>query len=725
MTFLEKVVKLAKAGFHLFPLIPNSKNPALPNFPVAATRDLKVIRQLFWDPVLDLPQPFNFGISTTHFGSNESLLVVDVDVKKEKKGDENLLKLELEGYEFPKTFTNRTPTGGAHLVYRVASPVRQGTNVFADGLDVRSKGGYIVGPFSRIQNAFYEADWNEIVPAPSWMIEWCGRPKSKQLVLLDLMSVNGKRAVERAIYYLENEAPISVKGQGGDQTAYRVAARLKDLGLKPEQCLDLMLDHWNDRCPPGWSPDRLKDKIDHAFQYGTEPRGVAAPELQFETVAVEESVHPFKKLNQEFAFVLAGGGSHILWETIGPKGEFKLEHVGVPAFHQKWAASTMTLADGKTKSLSELWMRSPERRSYDGICFMPGLESPPRFYNLWRGFSVKPTDPSESISYDMKASVDAFLSHLHTNVCHGDQKLARWLTGYFAHIVQKPWEKPLVALVFKGNKGVGKNALIDRIGSLLGSHYLLTSNRRFLTGNFNAHLENLLLFALDEAFWSGDKQAEGTLKDLITGKTHFIEHKGREPYTVENCTRICIIGNEEWLVPASQDERRYAVFDVGEGRKQDRSFFQLMRERMEAGGSRYLLRHLLDFDLRGVDVNAAPSTAALHDQKISSLLPFHQWWLDCLTQSRLVGSDFNGWPLEVEKERLRQAFSRYTKERQIRSRIPEDRTLGKLLKTCAPTVDGSAKRRTDGELINLYRLPDLEQARLQWSEFIGHPIVWE
>jgi hypothetical protein len=92
------------------------------------------------------------------------------------------------------------------------------------------------------------------------------------------------------------------------------------------------------------------------------------------------------------------------------------------------------------------------------------------------------------------------------------------------------------------------------------------------------------MFALDEAFWSGDKQAEGVLKDLITGRDHVIEHKGKEPYSVANKTRVVIIGNEDWLIPASHDERRFAFFDVGDGRKQDRAFFQSMREGMEAGG---------------------------------------------------------------------------------------------------------------------------------------------
>ena len=49
----------------------------------------------------------------------------------------------------------------------------------------------------------------------------------------------------------------------------------------------------------------------------------------------------------------------------------------------------------------------------------------------------------------------------------------------------------------------------------------------------------------DEAFWAGDKQAEGKLKDLITGAHHFIEFKGKEPVLVENHTRLLVIGNQD------------------------------------------------------------------------------------------------------------------------------------------------------------------------------------
>jgi hypothetical protein len=168
------------------------------------------------------------------------------------------------------------------------------------------------------------------------------------------------------------------------------------------------------------------------------------------------------------------------------------------------------------------------------------------------------------------------------------------------------------------------------------------------------------------------------------------------------------------------------VFDVGEGKKQNRAFFQSMREGMEQNGYALLLRYLLDFDLTGIDINAAPSTKGLMDQKISSLDPFHQWWLDCLTEGRLVGSDFGTeWPQEVGKERFRNAFRRYVKERQIRGRLPEDRTLGRLLSACLPSLDAKRKKREGDERINIYKLPNLDQSRHEWSTFIGHSTDWD
>ncbi|MDP3939792.1 MAG: bifunctional DNA primase/polymerase [Deltaproteobacteria bacterium] len=726
-TKLDHALELAAQGFYVFPIVAGKKAPPyFKEWQKIATRDTTILRD-WW-----ASRDFNIGISTSTFAEGQALLVVDVDNKGDKHGDETLLRLELEGRELPRTYCQLTPTGGRHLVYRCDTPVRQGANVLGSGLDIRSRGGYIVAAGSQVPVGTYVVGLpGDVSRAPAWLIDRCGRPRERVRQNQPAPAgVDAASAIARAKHYLEYEAPLAVEGQGGDETTYKVAARLKDFGVSLDCADDLMALHWNPRCSPPWDPDPMFEKVKNAYAYGQDPPGVAAPEAVFPLVDVSQKdpqiegkitskTHPFDKLNQEFAFTIAGGGSHILWETTDAKDRPVLQHLDTGTFHKKHAAWKMNLGK-RDEPVTELWMQAPRRRSYDGLVFMPAQKAPTRFYNLFRGFAYEPA----SHRYESHPAVEAWLEHARVNICRNDGALFRWFVGYFAHLVQRPWEKPLVALVLRGGKGVGKNAVIERIGALLGGHFLLSSNRRYLVGNFNGHLENLLLFALDEAFWSGDKQAEGQLKDLITGNCHVIEHKGKEPYTVENRTRIAIIGNETWLVPSTHDERRFAVFDVGDGRREDRGFFDSMRRDMETGGYRSLLRYLLDFDVEGLDFSHAPSTTGLLEQKHASLEPLEQWWLDCLTEGRIVAGDFaHTFGAQVECERFRQAFRRYARDRNIRSRIVDDKTFGRIMKKVCPIIV-PGRMREAGALINTYRLPLLKEARACWDTFIGHKVEW-
>lgn len=729
MTKLEYALRFAAMGLPVFPVKPNLKTPAHKGWQKQATTNPDTIRGWF-----DAAE-FNIGIYT------ENLLVVDVDNKGDKDGDGELFKLEIAGFDFPATLECKTPTGGRHLFFGVSEPVRQGANTLAPGIDTRGRGGFVMAAGSTVDSGTYSCDFaHPIAPAPDWLVERCGRAPDRTRS----DSQNGVVAasgVDRARHYLLNEAPIAQVGNGGDETTFKVACRVKDFGVSEADALGLM-DDWNLRCHPPWDAADLSLKVKNAYSYGQFPVGTAAPEVAFQSVSpraettatvvrktsqisdTNEVLHPFDKLNQTHAFVVAGGGSHILWETVDSNGKPTLEHLATSTFHQKYAAWTINTGK-RDEPVTQEWMKSKRRRDYDGMCFRPEQPSPDRFYNLWRGFAYTPQGDDEPATTQAKDSLDDFLGHTLANVCNGDDVLARWLVGYFAHLVQRPYEKPLVALVFRGAKGVGKNALIERVGGLLGNHFTLTSNRRYLISQFNGHLEKCLLFALDEAFWSGDKQSEGILKDLITGQQHVIEHKGKEPYAVENRTRIAIIGNEDWLVPATSDERRYAVFDVGSGRKQDRTFFENMRKGMEQGGYRLLLRHLLRVDLTGHDINGAPSTQGLADQKAASLDGFGRWWLDCLHDGRILGSDFETpWPGQAETGRTREAFRRYCREQRITGWLPDNTAFGKSLKKVCPNAHPSKRRDGSNGFINTYKLPTLAECRDLWEQYIGHPVEW-
>lgn len=695
----------------VFPLIPGTKLPAIKRFSQEATRSPQKIAM--WGKLYPTG---NVGISTDDFA------VIDVDNKEGKNGSDELLRLELEGKTLPDTLEQRTPTGGIHLFYETDEPIGNKVEIYK-GIDIRGKGGYVVGAGSVLEAGFYTVAARPTPQFPLWVREKCHQAKeSSPLAGKVLPGVDPERAFERARALLKDADP-AIQGQGGDQHTFRLVCELKDLGLDQLTTFELLQD-WNDDNIPPWSQDDLARKIQNAYQYGREAVGVRAAETQFDAVPEPVKLHPFDVLNKDYAYLIGEGSDHILQETRDENGNFHLKHLDIESFHRSLASYTMSFGE-ETHPVSRLWMRDKSRRSYQGLCFLPGKDAPKGFYNLWKGFAVEPLGKDEEPTVEMVRSLNAFKEHALLNVCSGEQWLCDWLMGYFAHLVQKPWELPLVALVMKGKKGVGKNALIERVGGLLGKSFAVISNRNQMTGQFNAILENKVMFVLDEAFWSGDKQAEGVLKHLVTGTHHMIERKGKDSYRVKNCLRTVIIGNEEWLVPATEDERRYAVFNVGDGRINDRSFFKNMRLDMEAGGYRYLLRYFLDLDFSKIDVTQAPETSGLVDQKRNSLSPLGQWWDDCLHAGSIAGSDFGeGWPKTVGRARLRTAFERYVKARNISGRLPNAVHFGRNLREYLPSIEGS-QQRDEGEHVNVYLMPSLETARFEWSEYLGGDVEWD
>lgn len=730
MTLYEHAKHLTALGFYVFPLRENKKVPLINDFTECSTNDPNDLARFWYDKILDMEHYHNIGIATSKFFGGQALLVVDVDNKGNKDGSGTMLDLELKGFEFPKTYTQKTPTGGLHYVYKVKTAIKQGVNVLGPGLDTRSHGGYIVGSGSLIDGKPYTDDNGAIAVAPQWMIDKCKEAaKRKPRKSKPMRKVSQKSAILRGRDYLINNAAVAIEGAGGDHTTFVVASKIKDLGVTQSNCLTLMQDHWNDNCQPPWAPDELQIKIENAYAYGQNEPGADSPEADFDPIISDkkagenDEIDPIGELNKEFAFIVIGGKSTILRQT--DKGQ--VSYMAPSAFHDLLKASTMQIGDGKKKQISRMWFDSHKRATYDSVELLPCKTAPKGVYNLWRGFTYEPLEKVEDATDDMREGVRLFKEHMLENVCLGNQELFDWLFSYFAHLIQKPWKKPRTALVFKGKKGVGKNALIDRIGHLFGGHYLLTSNRRYLTSNFNKHLANLVLFVLDEAIWSGDKQAEGVLKDLITGNSHLIEQKGREMYQAKNILRLVIIGNAEWVVPASEDERRFAVFNVGDKRQKDKAFFENMRVLLEKKeGNRLLMRELLDFKIKGIDINDAPDTVGLLEQKIESLNAIHSWWFSSLKEGMILNlSDFNeDWPATAGREQVRKAFLDYSRQRGIKSWLPDAAAFGRHFTQALPGVQ--TKRMREGEnRQRLYILPTLSEARNQFEHFIGHRLEWD
>ena len=81
-------------------------------------------------------------------------------------------------------------------------------------------------------------------------------------------------------------------------------------------------------------------------------------------------------------------------------------------------------------------------------------------------------------------------------------------------MVQTPWKKLYVALVFVSDEGAGKSLVWNRfMGAILGNNFMAQANHQAILGNFNDSLSGKLLVVAEELCWNG-MQGSGILKDL-------------------------------------------------------------------------------------------------------------------------------------------------------------------------------------------------------------------
>lgn len=375
------------------------------------------------------------------------------------------------------------------------------------------------------------------------------------------------------------------------------------------------------------------------------PKGIAAKFMRPKNRLAEEVQRSFDKFvantpavidawNREYAHVLAGGKSAVLHEFKTAEGYVDFKLLSSASFHE-WNAEHKyrigTDADDKPRLMptSKYWLKHPKRRKYQDIGFFPGRDVQ-GYYNLWRGFAVEP----------QKGDCSKFLAHLHDNICQHDDELYDWVIAWFAHIFQRPGTKCGTSLAARGKQGTGKTKLGEVFASLLGVHFKQVAEPRYVTGRFNSHMISLLLLHADEGFWAGDRKAEGKLKDLVTGKTHPIEFKGKEAFWVNNYVRLFVTGNPDWVVPAGFEERRFAVLDAGDEHQKDYSYFAAIDAEMDAGGREALLHHLLfEVDCSQVNLREIPQTTALIEQKLKTATTEQGWWLDILRNGSLPGDN--------------------------------------------------------------------------------------
>jgi hypothetical protein len=391
-----------------------------------------------------------------------------------------------------------------------------------------------------------------------------------------------------------------------------------------------------------------------------------------------------------------------------------------------------------------LWLRHRDRHQYiGGVTFDPsGHHTDPTVLNLWQGFAVEPKPGSWGL---MKA-------HILNIVCDGNRELYDYVLNWAARMVQFPAQQGEVAIVMKGVEGTGKGTFANALRRIMGQHALKISNAKHLVGNFNSHLRDCVFLFADEAFFAGDKAHVGVLKSIITEDSLTIEAKYANAVETPNYLHLMMASNEEWVVPAGLEARRFLVLLTAATKVREFAYFRAIHAELENGGYEAMLHELLSRDISQFNVRDVPDTAGLQQQKKLSLGTSEAWWMDCLHRGYVYKSKlgledhFAEWHDVVTTEVLFASYSEFAKtkaERHAMAREAFGEFMGKMGATPAKhrngvigehvtdvqiNQHGDTKRLielTKKKMATGYRIGTLEHARAAFTNATRLPVEWE
>lgn len=696
-------------------------------------------------------------------GQFTGLAVLDLDRHDAANdGVEALKKLGFD-HETMSPVLVKTAGGGIHVYFKWREGIRNKAKHLPSGIDVRGQGGLIIAPGSMFPDGrlYSDADLTKelpefpdalmppqteerdpvaVVTASEWQKTWADD-------MLIALADKVREAPTGRRYDTLRDASYWAGGVGAHGAIERKRAKAllseaaKACGLGDSEIDVTFSKGWKDglKKPVEMAPDPVEDFDDLDAEFdeveedadddllGTsEKPSKSAKRLTKEEVEFNLGKNApswCRKLNERHALAIVGGKTVVLHF----KQDNKVFYGSVSDLHAFYDNDRMKV-DGESMVVTRLWTQSKHRRSYpEGIVFAPNKDVEGA-YNHWQGFSVKASDAK-----DPSLGCKLFLQHLYDVICDGNEELYRYHLGWLAHMVQKPEEKPGVAVVYKGAKRIGKDTVFEYVGKMFESHYVTVANQDHMVGKFNAHQEKCLLLHVQEGFWAGNKQAEGALKYLITSTSVLVERKGVDAFSVASVLRLFISSNEKWVIPATEDEARYLMVNVSAKRRNDHAYFSALRKEMDGAGPSNLLAYLLDYDISDFQVRAVPNTDALGEQKVAGLRNVEAWWLEILQQGEIEGvqnrddgvseSHWEKSPVEISRNDLRDLYLRWIKSRRYEGSEASPTEFGvRLHKLCKGILDRQLNRR--GDRRRFYKIPSLNECRKQFEAYLGNKVDW-
>ena len=260
-------------------------------------------------------------------------------------------------------------------------------------------------------------------------------------------------------------------------------------------------------------------------------------------------------------------------------------------------------------------------------------------YNIWTPFAAAER-PEGFDEYDAAGAVVAFESFMST--LFASAVVTKYVIDWLAQMFQQPATKSRVALLFKGEEGVGKNRWTDLVRLMVGtSKFLQTANpASSLYGRFTRLREGKIFIVINEVNGADSFSKNDIIKDMITNDDFISEGKNTNSYPMACFARFCFTTNNFNSVRVTADGRRFVVVEVSSALKGNTAYFKKLSGLIDDPRARHAYYlSLMSRDISGVDwVNDRPLTEYYTTMVQQSISPEYRYLRTVLVDAHLAGT---------------------------------------------------------------------------------------
>ena len=229
-------------------------------------------------------------------------------------------------------------------------------------------------------------------------------------------------------------------------------------------------------------------------------------------------------------------------------------------------------------------------RTYNAVDFLPppAKAKDPKTLNLFKGFRI------HNYIHREELDIQVILDHIFL-LADKNNQVYEYILNYLAHLIQRPGERPNIALLFMSKPGTGKNLFWEKFGrTILGALLVYqTQDITRLTNRFNDYLSEKLLVVLDEVEAKTSFNVVEFIKNFITAEQNTIETKNIRARQEQSYRRLIMFSNNLTPLKIPPKARRFMVTKVADDMIGNKEYFNRLAEALEDDKLMYCFHEFL------------------------------------------------------------------------------------------------------------------------------------